>query len=92
MVRSFRNRALRRLFEDNDRSRLPAEHVDWLRTILTALDTAERIEDLDLATFRLHRLQGRLKDFWAVTVRANWRVVLRFDDGDAFDIDYLDYH
>jgi proteic killer suppression protein len=42
--------------------------------------------------FKLHALKGDLKGFWAVTVRANWRVVFRFEDADAWDVDYLDYH
>jgi len=37
-------------------------------------------------------LKGDRKGFWAVTVRANWRVIFRFEDGDAFDVDYVDYH
>jgi proteic killer suppression protein len=48
--------------------------------------------DMDLPGFRLHSLKGELKGYWAVTVRANWRVVFRFDEGDAFDVDYVDYH
>jgi proteic killer suppression protein len=42
-------------------------------------------------TETLHPLKGALKGFWAVTVRANWRVIFRFD-GDAEDVDYVDYH
>jgi proteic killer suppression protein len=40
----------------------------------------------------LHPLKGNLKDFWSVTVRANWRIIFRFEDGDVFDVDLLDYH
>jgi proteic killer suppression protein len=46
---------------------------------------------MDLPSFRLHPLKGKEKGFWAVTVRANWRVIFRFD-GDAQDVDYVDYH
>jgi proteic killer suppression protein len=46
---------------------------------------------MDLPGFRLHQLKGELKGFWAVTVRANWRVIFRFE-GDAEDVDYVDYH
>ncbi|MEP7354156.1 MAG: type II toxin-antitoxin system RelE/ParE family toxin [Acidobacteriota bacterium] len=46
---------------------------------------------MDLPGFRLHPLEGELKGFGAVTVRANWRVTFRFDDG-AEDVDYVDYH
>ena len=47
---------------------------------------------MDLPGFRLHRLKGGQKGFWAVTVRANWRVTFRFVDGGAMDVDYVDYH
>jgi proteic killer suppression protein len=47
---------------------------------------------MDLPGFRLHPLKGEYAGFWAVTVRANWRVVFRFEDGHAVDVDYLDYH
>jgi proteic killer suppression protein len=46
---------------------------------------------MDLPGLRLHPLKGRMKGFWAVTVRANWRVIFRFDR-DAEDVDYVDYH
>ena len=47
---------------------------------------------MDLPGFQLHPLKGELKDFWAVTVSANWRVVFRFAEGDALDVNYIDYH
>ena len=51
----------------------------------------ECVAHMDLAAFRLHLLKGQMKGFWAVTVRANWRVIFRFHDG-AEDVDYVDYH
>jgi proteic killer suppression protein len=61
MIEGFRHRGLKRLFEDDDRSRVPAEYVGRLRIILAALDAAERVEDMDIHTFRLHALEGDLK-------------------------------
>ena len=92
MIEGFRHRGLRRLFENDDRSKLPAEHAERLRSILAALDAAERIEDMDIHTFRLHALKGDLRGYWAVTVRANWRVIFRFSDGKATNVDLVDYH
>ena len=66
--------------------------MERIRSILAFLDAAGHIEDMDQPTLRLHALKGDLKGFWAVTVRANWRIVFRFDDGDAIDIDFVDYH
>ena len=50
------------------------------------------VADMDLPGFRLHPLKGELKGFWAVTVRANWRVIFHFADREASDVDYVDYH
>lgn len=92
MIRSIRHKGLRRLHEDDDPRGVMAEHAVKLRDILARLDAAGRVEDMDLPGFRLHALKGELKGFWAVTVRANWRVIFRFADGDALDVDYVDYH
>ena len=42
--------------------------------------------------WRLHPLKGDLKGLWSVTITGNWRVIFRFEDGDAFDVDLVDYH
>jgi len=92
MIRSVRHRGLRRLYEDDDPRGVIAEHAQKLRDILARLDAAGTVADMDLPGFRLHALKGDLKGLWAVTVRANWRVVFRLDAGDARDIDLVDYH
>ncbi len=92
MIRSVRHRGLRQLYEDDDPRGLISQHAGKLRDILARLDAAATVADMDLPGFRLHPLKGELKGFWAVTVRANRRVVFRFAEGDAFDVDYIDYH
>jgi toxin HigB-1 len=62
------------------------------RRFLLVLQAAQQIEALKLPAFRLHPLTGDLKGFWSITVRANWRVIFRFEDGKALDIDLVDYH
>jgi len=66
--------------------------IDKIESILAALDVAARPEDMDRPSFRLHLLSGNRRGQWAVTVRANWRIVYRFDLGDVFDVDFVDYH
>jgi len=92
MIANFRHKGLKLLFEKDDSSKISAEHVNRLRLILSALDAAGAVEDMDQPAFRLHPLKGDLKGYWAVTVRANWRVVFRFADGQAMDVDLTDYH
>lgn len=92
MIASFLHKGLKLLFEKDDASKLSAEHANRLRLILSALDAADTIEDMDQPAFRLHPLKGDLKGYWAVTVRANWRVVFLFADGKASNVDLTDYH
>lgn len=92
MIERFKDRRLKRLYENGDRRRLLPEYVEKIENILLALDAAERIEDMDLPGFRLHPLKGDLKGFWSVTVRANWRIVFRFENGKAFEVELVDYH
>ncbi len=92
MIESFANKGLKRFFEDNDGRKLPPEMLERIAIILAALDAAESIEDLNRPSFRLHKLTGELKGFWAVTVRANSRIVFRYENGAASDVDFMDYH
>jgi proteic killer suppression protein len=92
MIRSIRHKGLKHLHRDDDPRGVIADHAEKLRDILARLDAAGTAADMDLPGFRLHALKGKLRGFWAVTVRANWRVIFRFADRDAFDVDYLDYH
>jgi toxin HigB-1 len=92
MIESFRHKGLRQLFEDDNTRGVSAEHVRKIKQILAVLHAAETIEALRLPTFGLHPLKGDLKGFWAVTVRANWRIIFRFEDGKATNVDLVDYH
>ena len=92
MIRRFRHRGLKRLYERDDRSGVNAAHVARLERILTLLDVAQRPADIDLPGYRLHPLKGERKGEWSVSVSGNCRVTFRFDEGDVTDLNYEDYH
>ena len=92
MIKTYRNKGLRLFFEEEDSSKLPQDMLKRIDLILSTLDAAQNIEIMNIHTFRLHQLKGDLKGFYAVTVRANWRIIFRFDGGNAFDLDFVDYH
>jgi len=92
MIRSIRHKGLRGLYEDDDLRGVNSQHAAKLRDILARLDAAGTVADMNVPGFRLHPLKAEFKGFWAVTVRANWRVIFRFVEGDALDVDYVDYH
>jgi len=71
MIRNFKHRGLRRLYEDDDRRGVSAEYVEKIRRILARLDHASNPDDMSLTRLRLHPLKGELAGFWSVTVSAN---------------------
>ena len=91
MIRNFRHKGLQRLFQHDDGSKLPPDMVERIRLILSTLHAAPDVEGMNLPTFRLHPLKGELQGFFAVTVRANWRIIFRFEGGEVLDVD-IDYH
>ena len=92
MIRSSKHRGLKRLYEQDDRSGIRPDLVDTVQEILTVLDDAVTAQELNLPGYRLHPLKGERKGFLSVTVRANWRIVFRFEGAHAFDVELTDYH
>jgi toxin HigB-1 len=92
MIANFKHKGLKQFFENDNPRGLNPQHVRKIRQILALMQAAEKIADLDLTTFRLHPLRGTLAGFWSITVRANWRIIFRFENGKAFDVDLVDYH
>lgn len=92
MIKSFEHKGLQKFFETGSLKGIKSQHKQKLRIRLTALDTATCIEDMDLPGFRLHQLKGRKKGLWAIDVSKNWRIVFKFQDGNAYVVNYEDYH
>ena len=92
MIRNFRHRGLKRLYERGDRSGIRPDLLDAVEDILARLDEATSPRALDLPGYRLHSLKGDLKGLWSVTVRANWRITFRFEGNDVRDVELIDYH
>ena len=92
MIKSFKHKGLKLFFEKGVCSGFQAKHQSKLRLQLAALHTARSVEDMDLPGYNLHLLKGQRKNCWSITVNGNWRVTFIFDDGDAYIVNYEDYH
>ena len=92
MIQTFRHRGLKRLYERGDPSQVRADQAQRIALALADLDDANKPSDLDLPGYRLHPLKGDLKGFWSISISANWRISFRFEEGDAYDVDLVDYH
>ncbi len=92
MIKTIRHKGLRRFYETGKASGIQAAHARRLRLQLAALDSSRTIEDMDIPGFRLHALKGDQKGRWSIFVNGNWRLTFEFIEGDAYLLDYEDYH
>lgn len=92
MIKSFKHKGLEKLFTKGDSSKVLQEHVKRLRLISAVIHKAKGIQDVNFVGSNLHELKGERKGIWLVTVRANWRITFKFENGDANILNYEDYH
>ena len=92
MIKSWKHKGLRNFYLSGETGGIIVQHVSRLQVILQLLDAASRPEQMNLPGFGFHKLKGNLKHFYAVTVRANWRIIFKFEHEDAILVNYVDYH
>jgi toxin HigB-1 len=92
VIRSFRHKGLERYFTKSERKAINAKDEARIRRILDRLEAATSPEDMNLPGYRFHGLKGDRRGTYAVSVSGNWRITFRFDDGDAIDVNFEDYH
>ncbi|MDE2143579.1 MAG: type II toxin-antitoxin system RelE/ParE family toxin [Elusimicrobia bacterium] len=91
-IKSFRHKGLEAFFLTGSKRGIQPDHADKLGDILDRLDGAAVVGDMAYPGSHLHPLKGNLDGHWSVRVSGNWRVIFRFEDGDAYVVAYLDYH
>ena len=92
VIGSIRHLALKRLFERDDPSKVRADQIERIKIVLALLDAADSPQGMNVPGLRLHRLKDQYRGFWSVTVSGNWRIIFRFEGGDAHEVDLVDYH
>jgi len=92
VIRSFGHKGLETFFRDGVKKGIQAKHAQRLADLLDRLNASSAVRDMNFPGSGLHQLKGKLRGYWSVKVSGNWRVMFRFKNGDAFDVDYVDYH
>lgn len=93
LIKSFAHKGLQRFFEMGSTSGIQATHANKLRLQLAAIHASSSVFDLRTPpNWRLHQLSGNLSDHWSLTVNGNWRIIFKYEDGNAYVVNYLDYH
>ncbi len=92
MIKSFRHPGLENYFLKGIRSGILVAHERRIQLILSRLHASTSPQDMDLPGLRLHKLTGKRKETWSVSVSGNWRITFEFDGKDAIAVNYEDYH
>jgi proteic killer suppression protein len=92
MIKRFKHKGLKKLYDTGSQQGIMPEHFNRLRLIIARLDSSLSHQDMNLPGLDLHPLKGQYEGFWSVSVSGNWRVIFRFQGSNAIDVDYLDYH
>ena len=92
MILSFKHKGLKNFFDTGSTAGIQPKHAQKLQLQLVTLDKAEDIAHMNFPGWRLHALKGDLAGHWSITVNGNWRITFRFENGNAYIVDYQDYH
>lgn len=92
MIKSFKHKGLKLFYDTGKTSGIQPSQSKRLQLLLIALDTATCINDMDVPGFNLHLLKGKRKGIYAISISANWRITFIFEDGNAYIVNYEDYH
>ncbi len=93
MIQSWANSSSRRFYEDGKATKFRGLDVDTADELLAALDAATSLKDLSpLKSLGLHKLSGDRAGQWAITVNEPWRICFQFKNGNAYNVEFIDYH
>jgi len=92
MIKSFRHKGLKRFFTTGNAAGINPQHKQKIKDQLEFLHSAYHVEDMDLPGYNLHELKGNRAKEWSITLSQNWRIVFEFKEGDAYVVNYEDYH
>ncbi len=92
MIFNFKHKGLEAFFLKGSTAKINRNHANKLRLVLAKLNTSMSINDMNFPGSNLHPLKGEKKGYWAINISGNWRIIFRFDNENAYDVDYVDYH
>jgi proteic killer suppression protein len=91
-IKTFKHKGLKKFFDSGSKAGIQPAHANRIKLILDLLNAALEAKDMSFPGSKFHPLTGNLKGFYSVWVNGNWRIIFRFENGEAKDVDLIDYH
>ena len=91
-IKTFKHKGLKKFFDSGSKAGIQATHAKKIEGILDRLDAVTQVKDMNFPGSKFHPLTGNLKGLYSVWVNGNWRIIFRSENGDAKDVDLIDYH
>jgi proteic killer suppression protein len=91
-IRTFKHKGLKKLFDTGSKAGIQPAHAKRIEYILDLLNAVQEAKNMNFPGSRFHPLIGNLKGFYSIWVNGNWRIIFRFENGEAKDVDLIDYH
>ena len=92
MIKSFKNKGLAAFFYTGDKGGINPQHAARLARVLDRLHSATVLKDMNYPGANLHKLAGNKKGLYSVKITGNWRIIFQFKGGNAYYVEYTDYH
>lgn len=92
VIKKFRHKGLKKFFENGDKAGIQAAFSRKIGLVLDLLDGAASSSDVNFPGSDFHPLKGELKECFSVHINGNWVIIFKFENGDAYDVNLIDYH
>ncbi|HBO24287.1 MAG TPA: Killer protein [Providencia sp.] len=92
MIKDFKHKGLKQFFLYGSVAGINIEHSNKIRLRLAVIDSAAQVNDINRPGYNLHQLKGNKLGYWSIVVTGNWRITFRFENGNAYIVNYEDYH
>lgn len=91
-IKTFKHKGLKKFFESGTKVGIQVAHANKIRRILDRLNSATEAKDMNSPGYDFHPLKGELAGFYSVHVNGNWTIIFQFENGEAKNVDLIDYH
>lgn len=93
MIKSFGDKETEKIWSGSYSKKLPGDIQPVVRRKLRMINNAQDINDLRIPPGnKLEKLKGKLNDFWSIRINSQWRIIFKWIENDAYEVQIIDFH